>query len=342
MPESDFFERYESVYWVFTQRCNDQCAHCYNNSGPKGERMSTQDCLDVVENLPARLDRLILSGGEPLVERPKLYAILEALQAKYAGGTQIMLQTNGDLLTGDILDELIARGVTRIDIASMDRYHKNRGERRAALEALFESRGMSGDNTKPLIGKDTYLKQEAVSYGFWGANEEMWLGGNWARGRALPNKIWLRDPEHNFCAILSGARGFLGGTELPQELSIQLWKINPCCPGTQFPMGDARRERVSEVLARAAQSPYFLALNKGQPWKIGESLGLSETEAKARTAELGNVCLWCDEFFRKHLKAEPQPQTENQTEAPSVPGLLLPSEPEPAFQTQTQPQPQLP
>ena len=306
-PEAERFERYESIYWVFTQLCNDTCAHCYNNSGPRGERISTEDCLAIVENLPARLDRLILSGGEPLTERPKLYAILEALRAKYAGRTQIMLQTNGDLLTGEILDEIIARGVTRFDIASIDRFHKNAGTRRAEIEGLFRSRGMSGDNPDPLIEKDTYLKRETLSYGFWGANEEMWLGGNWARGRAFLNRLWLRNPEHNFCAILSGGRGFLGGTDLPQELSIQLWKINPCCPGTKFPLGDARRERVADVLARVARSPFFQAINRGEPQEMGQTLGLSKAAAQARTAELGNICLYCDEFFEKLLPPEELP-----------------------------------
>ncbi len=55
---------------------------------------------------------------------------------KYAGRTQIMLQTNGDLLTGEILDEIIARGVTRFDIASIDRFHKHAGTRRSEIEAL--------------------------------------------------------------------------------------------------------------------------------------------------------------------------------------------------------------
>jgi hypothetical protein len=296
-PLAGRFEHYESIYWVFTQLCNDTCAHCYNNSGPRGDRISTMDCLAIVENLPAQLDRLILSGGEPLTERPKLYAILEALSAKYAGRTQIMLQTNGDLLTGRILDEIIARGVTRFDIASIDRFHKYAGARRDAIEALFRSRGLSGDNPNPLIEKDTYLKREAISYGFWGANEEMWLGGNWARGRAFLNRLWLRDPERNFCAILSGGKGFLGGTDLPQELSIQLWKINPCCPGTKYPLGDARRERVADVLARVERSPFFQAINRGEPQEMGQSLGLSKAAAQARTADLGNICLYCDEFF---------------------------------------------
>ncbi|MBA3832459.1 MAG: radical SAM protein [Chthoniobacterales bacterium] len=298
------FEHYESIYWVFTQLCNDTCAHCYNNSGPKGERISPEDCLAIVGNLPAQLDRLILSGGEPLTERPKLFAILDALRNKYQGKTQIMLQTNGDLLTGEILDDLIAHGVTRIDIASMDRYHKKAGARRAELEGLFGSRGMSSDNTKPLIEKETYIMTGGASYGFWGANEEMWLGGNWARGRAMQNKIWLHDPEHNFCAILSGGKGFLGGTDLPQELSIQLWKINPCCPGTRFPMGDARTERVVDVLARMSKSEIMRQINQGVPYQMGESIGVNESYARERGRVDGNICLWCDEFFEKHYDME--------------------------------------
>ena len=76
----------------------------------------------------------------------------------------------------------------------------------------------------------------------------MWLGGNWARGWAMEKNKWMKDPTHNFCKILSVGRGFLGGTELPMEISIQLWKINPCCPGTKFPLGDARKEKVADVL----------------------------------------------------------------------------------------------
>ena len=135
-----------------------------------------------------------------------------------------------------------------------------------------------------------------------GATEDMWLGGNWARGRALEKNIWLRDPGHNFCAILSVAKGFLGGTELPQEISIQLWKINPCCPGTKFPLGDAPQEKVADVLLRASRSDIMQRLNQGEPWKMGESIGVSEAHALARTQDLQNVCRWCDEFFEQHFE----------------------------------------
>ncbi len=298
------FNHCESIYWVFTQLCNDKCDHCYNLSGPDGARISIEECLQIVANLPEKVDRLILSGGEPLADKNKLFIILDALREKYHDATQIMLQTNGDLMTGALLDILLEKGVSRIDIASIDRYHKKKGERIDWLRDLFVSRGMHDDNTKPLIEKDTYLNKNK-SFGFWGASEDMWLGGNWARGRAMEKDIWYKNPEHNFCAILSGAIGFLGGVEsIPQEISIQLWKINPCCPGTYYPLGDARTEKISAVLERIADNKIFKALNEGEPWKMGEHLGITYEAAKEKTKELKNICLYCDYFFQHHMQPE--------------------------------------
>ncbi len=113
----------------------------------------------------------------------------------------------------------------------------------------------------------------------------------------MPKGIWKQDPDPNFCAILSGAVGFLSGGEvIPQEISIQLWRIDPCCPGTKDPLGDARTERVAEVLRHVADSPIFQKLDQGDPYRMGESVG----HARKRCGELKNVCLWCDEFFTQH------------------------------------------
>jgi len=142
-----------------------------------------------------------------------------------------------------------------------------------------------------------------LSWGYWGATEDLWLGGNWARGRAMQKNIWKRDPNHNFCAVLSGGIGFLTGAPgIPQEISIQLWRINPCCPGTAKPMGDARIDNVIDVLRRVSTSPVYQKINEGDPIRMGESVGISEEFARARMAELENICLWCDEFFEKHFE----------------------------------------
>ena len=299
--KSDFNEC-EIVYWVFTQLCNDQCGHCYNNSGPHGQRITEEDCLNIIANMPNKIGKVILSGGEPLAEKNKLYLILDALIEKYGRSQIISIQTNGDLMNEKILDTLLAKGLKSINIASLDRYHKHQGSRLDVLKTLFDSRGMI-DNTEFMLDEDKQKKmpEGAIIYSYFGANEQMWLGGNWARGRAFDNNIWMQNPEHNFCKIRSGARNFLGGhTDTVQEVCIQLWAINPCCPGTKFPMGDARTEKVADVLLRMTHSPIFQQLNNGEPYKMGESLGITEQFAKERGKDLKNICLWCDEFFTEY------------------------------------------
>ena len=299
------FNHLESLYWVFTQLCNDKCDHCYNNSGPQGQRMSDKECVSIIQNLPDHIDRIILSGGEPLAEKKQLYLILDALKEKYQGRSQIMLQTNGDLLTGKILDQLISKGVTRFDIASIDRYHKKAGDHLMHLAEIFDSRGVDGSEKDPLIDKETYIIPSSLTWGYWGATDDMWLGGNWARGRAIEKNIWKKDPTHNFCKVLSGGIGFLNGAkDIPQEISIQLWRINPCCPGTYKAMGDARTEKVSAVLQKVASSPVFQKIDEGDPLSMGESIGITREFASQRNEQLQNICLWCDEFFKMYFDIE--------------------------------------
>lgn len=293
------FNYIPSVYWVFTQLCNDTCSHCYNLSGPRGERMSLEDSLKIVRHLPDKIDRLILSGGEPLAEKHLLYEILKAIQEKYGDTTRVMLQTNGDLLTDKILDKLLSLGVCRFDIASIDRYHTHKNNHLSNLRSIFQKRNIPCDNDD---NTSYFLQEDVISWGYWGATEDLWLGGNWARGRALETNTWTQNPAHNFCAIHSGARNFLGGhDDVTQEISIQLWKINPCCPGTKYPMGDARKEKISEILSKVSSHPVFMALNDGEPLKMGEHLGVSPIDAEKQTEKLKNICLYCDQFFTNHM-----------------------------------------
>jgi organic radical activating enzyme len=39
--------------------------------------------MKIIENLPKRVDRLILSGGEPLADIKLLYSILDKVKEKY-------------------------------------------------------------------------------------------------------------------------------------------------------------------------------------------------------------------------------------------------------------------
>jgi len=59
-----------------------------------------------------------------------------------------------------------------------------------------------------------------------------------------------------------------GKEDIPQEISIQLWQISPCCPGTKKPLGDARRGKVSDVLKKISGNPFFETLDKGDIYNV--------------------------------------------------------------------------
>jgi hypothetical protein len=285
----------ESIYWVFTLRCNDRCAHCYNNSSPKGETLETAELLRVIPNLPDKVGRVILSGGEPTMEMEKLTTLVTALRKRYPQDTGILLQSNGDLLDGGRLKALEEMGIDRLDIVSMDRFHKHQGARREELETLFLAGGWKDGSGLP---EGQLLIPGSPAYAFWGANEDIWLGGNWARGRALENNHAYMNPTHNFCSLWSGALGFLDDGSPRQEVHVQLSRLYPCCPTSYLALGDVREESVEVLLNRYRDLPDWRALSQGEP----SLLGGDPKHAQKRIQELGDVCLWCDEFFREHYQ----------------------------------------
>lgn len=295
----------DSLYWVITHNCNDKCDHCYNASAPKAVELTLDEAAQVIEHFPspqAAPLRIIISGGEPLVNRKLLYACLDGLYERYGDAPQYMLQTNGDLLTAEILNEILSHHITRISIASIDRFHKAKGERAGVLRTLMESRGMIYDEAGALISKER-LTESKLSFSMWGANEDFWIGGNWPRGRAIENGLYLKVPAHNFCAIPSGAKGFAGLAGTVQEIAVQLYNLYPCCPGTRMPLADLRHENLTDAVEKVTAHPMWQALNKGEPSQMGIYKGISEATATGRITALGNVCLWCDEFFEKHYEA---------------------------------------
>jgi hypothetical protein len=294
----------ESIYWVLSRDCNQRCPHCYNDSEPGADGLDLDEAAACVGNLPepggVPIDRIILSGGEVLVWPDLLFHALDLLWERYGGAVRLMVQTNGDLLDDAMLDRLLAAHVVRLDVASMDKYHpKSTLKRQVYLQDLFESRGMAEANS---IARGTGERGGGppLGYAFWGALEGSWIGPLWPRGRAMQKKLSKAGPEDRFCADWSGAKGFLDYRGAGCEVNVQLADVYPCCPMTCRPIGSLLEEPLLDMLDRCARHPVYRALNEGRPEAMGESLGISEDFGYRRSRELGNHCLWCDEFFTKY------------------------------------------
>jgi hypothetical protein len=293
----------ESIYWVISRDCNQRCPHCYNHSEPGAPGLTPDEITRCVAHLPdpadVPLDRIILSGGEVLVHPDLLFHTLRELHARFADRVRLMVQTNGDLLDGPILDRLLELHVCRVSVASMDKYHwKSTQQLRGPLTELFESRGMV---SAEILERGTHAPGKPASgYSFWGATEDLWIGKLWPRGRAMQKHLSKAGPEDRFCADWSGAKGFLNYRDPGCEVNVQLADVYPCCPMTCRPIGSLLTEGLIPMLDRCAAHPVYRALNEGRPEKMGEYMGLSEDYGERRSHELGNHCLWCDEFFTRH------------------------------------------
>jgi hypothetical protein len=294
----------ESIYWVVSRNCNQRCPHCYNDSEPGAPGLTLPQVSQCVANLPdpaaVPVGRIIVSGGEVLVWPELLFHALTALYERYGEASQLMVQTNGDLLDAATLDRLLELHVCRLDVSSMDQYHpKTTLRRREHLTGLFESRRMVEARTiARTAGTDSSPRR--LVYAFWGATEDQWIGPLWPRGRARQSSLSKAGPEHDFCGNWSGAKNFLNYRGEGCEVNVQLADVYPCCPMTCRPIGSLLAEPLIDILDRCALHPVYRALNEGRPEAMGEFMGISEAEGRRRSRELGNHCLWCDEFFANH------------------------------------------
>ncbi len=335
----------QAIYWVLTWACHRKCKHCYDDRFRPYVRDALTEVVAegqtayqaVMDNLPDNMSwlnentgqrertLLVLAGGELLIDgvREELfYPALDAIQARWGDNApKISIQTTGDVLTPQILDECLSRGVESIAIASIDDYHVGmQGEKKFKfmddIRTLMSSRGvrevsLGGEKSARLKAPDLSRqpKPGEPTFLFFGAQEDLWIGELWPRGRAWTNGLSNAGYEVNFCARWSGAKNFLKIGEAGSEVAIEPdGSIYPCCLKTKAPLGSLTEERLEDILASVAALPAIQALNQGDPERMGEHDGIARADFQklsiakdGKDREVANLCLGCDRYFEATL-----------------------------------------
>ena len=117
--------RIDTVLLKVAGRCNLDCSYCYvyNMGNDSWRAMPKFMALETQEYVAAQLGRLfiaqsspfaiVLHGGEPLLLGPeRLQTLFEILRTSLPSACTISIQTNGVLITTDMLDLCAAFGVT--------------------------------------------------------------------------------------------------------------------------------------------------------------------------------------------------------------------------------------
>ncbi|MEQ9143426.1 MAG: SPASM domain-containing protein [Parvibaculaceae bacterium] len=333
----------ESIYYVLTWACHRRCKHCYDTRFRPYVRQGLEDVLSesdahfrkVIANLPdtmtyldpanldasgnpqERIGRVILAGGEVLLDPVReriFYPALEALNEKYGrGGVRLSIQTTGDLVTPQYIDEMLERNVWMIAIAGMDDFHVGmEGDKRLPLVErltdMFEAAGIQ-PIPGPESGRD-HLTEDGPFYFFFGAQPDKWIGELWPRGRAWENSLSKATMDTNFCARHSGGRNFLNYGMAGSEVAIEPdGSVYPCCLKTKLPIGNVAEEPLIGILESLKGHPVFEALNEGAPERMGLSHGWSQERFfDASHTELpngkpfANLCIGCDRFHEEIME----------------------------------------
>ncbi len=328
----------ESIYYVLCWHCHRRCKHCYEDRF----RPYIRDELDtvvseavnnyprIIANLPERMTylaedensnaepaayiektgKIILSGGDVLTEPVResvLYPVLEALQRKYQdnGGIKVVVQTTGDLLTPNIIEELLSRNVWSISVSGMDDFHVGmEGDKKNVLaEKIMKMLQHAG--VKHADGeRDERALERGPIFSMFGASEDSWIGKLWPRGRAWENGLSQATINDNFCDAWSGGLNFLQHGYAGSEVSIDpSGDVFPCCIKTAHPLGNLTEEPLIKILDDLAGIPAIEAINAGRPERMGLTHGWSEEkfiqESKTKTPKGGdysNLCIGCDKF----------------------------------------------
>jgi len=321
----------ESIYYVVSWLCHRTCEHCYEDRfrpyyGADLEAVVSQGEANfrrIVANLPEKMTyldwneglrekagRVILAGGEVLLEPVRtriLYPALDLLHARYGGCVHLIVQTTGDLVTNQIVDELLAHHSWMISVSGMDDYHE--GLQPALLQEklsnLFQAKGLRsfhpGDS-----GAGPY-------YHFFGATPDSWIGRLWPRGRARANELSTATLADNFCNRWSGGLNFLQSQYSGSEVSVDPEGfVFPCCLKTRLPLGNLLEESLERIVERASGNPVYEAISMGHPERMGITHGWTIEKFLSRSTvrlasgrEYQNLCIGCDRFHEEVLMAQP-------------------------------------
>lgn len=97
--------------WHLTEKCNLRCSHCYHEDYDSSGELELEslrlicDKMDEAVRAWGKMGSLSLTGGEPFLRGPDLYALMLYVEQK-AGLAYYDLLTNGTLIDGSVAAEL--------------------------------------------------------------------------------------------------------------------------------------------------------------------------------------------------------------------------------------------
>lgn len=159
-----------SVLFELTNRCNEDCKHCYVDLGDVHDELTTAEVVAILEQL-RDMGTLFLTftGGEIFTRKDTLQLVRQARDLGFA----LRLFSNGTLISAEVADEIARVGVVAVELSlySMDPVAHDditriRGSHAKTLRAahLLRARGVHTVVKAPIMAGLTREYQQVIAF----------------------------------------------------------------------------------------------------------------------------------------------------------------------------------
>ena len=166
-----------SINWNYTYSCNLSCNHCYSRSPKYPNELSTDDYLNIAQQIiDAKVFSVGLGGGEPLIRKDYVLILNKLGRA----GVQTHITTNGWFVDQKVAEKLakIRLGMLGISLDSPyeeahDTFRNQPGSFRKVIEAIrnsvevglkvYLSSVVNATNTETIENFVTFGEQEKIA-----------------------------------------------------------------------------------------------------------------------------------------------------------------------------------
>lgn len=309
-----------SVSIMVTRRCNMACAHCSVESNPRvaDPDPTLEELLDRVRQAAAAgVGSILVTGGEPMIRRPEVLAVLEESRAACMKNSMTTNGFWGRTPDGsrEVLDALLKAGLDALTV-SYDRYHAEFQGPEPVLHiaAAAADRGMAMNVNVTRVADDEDLEALVAPFRR-SANVRIRFYDVQPVGMArhLPPES-LRGEVEGFCSACSNAAITDDGRVM--ACNGPSYFVDPDHP---LHVGSLRETPMAELLERHREDPILDTIRTFGPGRLRAELEAAPDAVgfRARDRYMG-MCDLCHHvtsdpeavaFLRRRL-SEPGPRVE--------------------------------
>jgi len=193
------------VVFELTQKCNMNCAFCYNSSGTRAHSFTDERVRDVTEQLcDLEVLDVVLTGGEVLIVPERLTASIARLTSH---GVGVHVLTNGWAMTSESARFFSEQGVLSVqvsidgadpDIHDMLRRRKGAWKRAVEAVGILKRAHCYTEMAAVVTRVNQHTMEDYIDFAYCLGADRVLIGDVLVRGRAIGtcNELRLSDTEY--------------------------------------------------------------------------------------------------------------------------------------------------